>query len=133
VASVPGSAYKTEEYWEQAKTKEDLSRFHTQCQEAKSSLENFRRTLLNVEANQAEKELLRPILTQLEGMHERLSKLTDEEIRELTCNGFAGTIEEVYSIIIGLAQDPVMHTHLLGQQLTVQKQKILSRLKILSP
>jgi hypothetical protein len=129
VASAHGSAHGAEPSLERTKMKEELSRFHTQCQEAKSSLGNFRNALLNVEANKAGKDLLRPILEQLESIYKSLSKLSDEQIRAVIYYGFVTAVEEVYDIIIGMAQDPIMYTQLLGQRLMVQKEKILSRLK----
>ena len=83
----------------------------------KAVFANLGENFSNRDASQAGKAQLDPILSKLEEIGQHILTLSKEEIGRLKNDRIVAIVDETYNVIIRLAQDPIMHSHMLGQML----------------
>lgn len=110
---------------------DDLFALHKRCQGAKFEFEILHQKFSNQDANQQGKMLIFSLLKSLKDIDERVSKLSPQERREVYDHSSITRMDEVYGQLIDLARSPILHNHMLSEQLTRKREEAIGQLRAL--
>jgi hypothetical protein len=108
--------------------KEELAKDQLQCEETEALFTNLAKNFSNQEASQAGRSKFNPTILRLEEMDQRILDLPNDEMARDENEELIAMVDKVYSVAIRLAQHPIMHSHMLGEELMNRKRKVLASL-----